>query len=76
MRLATRGFDDIRRILGDRHGPAAQNTADQNTAAKDRAEQPADEIDKSLAEMVRTPTLIAVVWVTFYILIAFAGWAH
>jgi prephenate dehydrogenase len=69
MSLATRGFNDIRRIFG-----ATKNLATQNV--RNRAEQPADEIDKKLAEMGRTPTLIAVVWLTFYLLIAFAVWAH
>ena len=69
MSLATRGFDDIRRIFGATKNIAARNVGD-------RAEKPADEIDKKLAELSRTPTLIAVVWITFYILIAFAAWAH
>ena len=70
MSLATRGFDDIRRIFGATKNIAARNVGD-------RAEQPpADEVDKKLAELSRTPTLIAVVWLTFYIVIAFAAWAH
>jgi hypothetical protein len=69
MSLATRGFDDIRRIFG-----ATKNIASRN--AKERAEQAADETDKKLAELCRTPTLIAVIWLTFYIVIAFATWAH
>lgn len=69
MSLATRGFDDIRRIFGATKNIAAHKVGD-------RAEQPADETDKKLAELTRTPTLIAAVWITFYILIAFAAWAH
>ena len=69
MSPATRGFDDIRRIFGATKNLAARNV-------RDRTEKPADEVDKKLAELSRTPTLIAVVWLTFYILIAFAAWAH
>jgi hypothetical protein len=66
MSLATRGYDEFRKVAGEPHAPAT----------KDRAEQPADEIDKSIAEMGRAPTLIAVVWLAFYVVIAFAAWAH
>jgi hypothetical protein len=69
MSPATRGFDDIRRIFGATKNIAADNV-------RKRTEQPADEVDKKLAELSRTPTLIAVVWLTFYIVIAFAAWAH
>ena len=61
MRLATRGYDEFRNIADERH----------NAAAEDRAKQHTDEIDRSLAEMGRMPTLIAVVWLTFYVLIGF-----
>ena len=69
MSLATR-FDDVR-LLWKRQGPVAKGPA-----AEERAEEPTDEIDKSLAEMGRTPTFIAVVWLTLYLVIAFAAWAH
>jgi hypothetical protein len=69
MSPATRGFDDIRRIFGATKNIAADNV-------RKRTEQRADEVDKKLAELSRTPTLIAVVWLTFYIVIAFAAWAH
>ena len=69
MSPATRGFDDIRRIFGATKNIAADNV-------RKRTEQPADEVDKKLAELSRTPTLIAVGWLTFYIVIAFAAWAH
>jgi prephenate dehydrogenase len=69
MSLATRGFEDIRRIFGATKKLAAHNV-------EDRAEQRADEIDKKLTELSRTPTLIAVVWLSFNTLIAFAAWAN
>ena len=63
MRLATRGYTEFRNVAGERPG----------SASEDRAEQHTDAIDRSLAEMGRTPTLIAFVWLTFYIVIGFAA---
>jgi hypothetical protein len=63
MRLATHGYDEFHAVVGERH----------RAVAAERADQQVDEIDRSLAAMGRQPTLIALLWLTFYVVIAFAA---
>jgi hypothetical protein len=65
MRLVTRAYDELHTVTEER--PAA--------IPEDRAEH-IDEIDRTLAAMSRAPTLIALVWLTFYLVIAFSAFTR
>jgi hypothetical protein len=65
MRLATRGYDEFHTAVEER--PAA--------IPEDRAKQ-IDEIDRTLSAMSRAPTLIALIWLTFYLVIAFSAFTR
>ena len=65
MRLATRGYEEFPAVT--EQPPAV--------IPEDRVKQ-IDEIDRTLAAMSRAPTLIALIWLTFYLVIAFSAFTR